>query len=89
MLIDARQRCCNKRRMRKLHSVLVEDDGLAHRLLWPSEIQTQPSRDPIIPETGLGQRAGRFAGVRRAPPQKKERKLLGAFVCIAQERDAL
>jgi len=38
-----------------MHQCLLLDDGLWHRLFWPSEFKLfQPSRDPILPETGLG-----------------------------------
>ena len=49
----------------------------------------QPSRDPIVPETGLGQRAGRFPVFGLHSPGNSRRKFIGAFVRIAQERDAL
>ena len=55
---DAVELCCDKRRMRCMHSVLSRVLAWAHRLFWPSEFEPfQHSRDPILPEAGLGQRA--------------------------------
>ena len=51
--------------MREMHKRISVDDGLAG-IAGSCVVRIksfQPSWDPILPEAGLGQRAGRFPGV--------------------------
>ena len=67
-LVSSGDRCCTAVQCgainAAMHQRLCSKMALWHRRMRVREFKSfQPSRDPILPETGLGQRAGRFPGV--------------------------